>query len=51
MFFGPLNFGAYQNNSRFYNGVMDDVRIYGRVLSYAEVAGLAGRTKPIEKPF
>jgi len=51
MFLGPLNFGAYQNGSRFYNGVMDDIRIYSRVLSYAEAAGLAGRTQPIEKPF
>jgi hypothetical protein len=30
---------------------MDDFRIYDRVLSDAEIAGLAGRTNPFDKPF
>jgi hypothetical protein len=30
---------------------IDDVRIYGRALSQEEIAWLAGRTKPFDKPF
>jgi len=37
--------------SDFYNGQVDDARIYNRPLSAAEVAGLAGKTKPLPKPF
>jgi Concanavalin A-like lectin/glucanases superfamily len=36
-YLGPLNFGAWTNNQRFYHGVMDDIRIYDHVLSQAEV--------------
>jgi hypothetical protein len=32
-------------------GAIDDVRIYNRALSPGEVAGLAGRTAPLYKPF
>jgi len=32
-------------------GKIDDVRIYDRALSYGEIAWLAGRTKPFDKPF
>jgi len=32
-------------------GLVDDVRIYSRALSLDEVAWLAGRTEPVEKPF
>ncbi|UCE47018.1 MAG: LamG domain-containing protein, partial [Phycisphaerales bacterium] len=39
------------NPSDFYTGMVDDVRIYNYPLSYAEVAGLAGRTQPFDKPF
>jgi len=31
--------------------VIDDVRIYGRVLTEEEIAWLAGRTKSFDKPF
>jgi hypothetical protein len=34
-----------------YQGTVDDVRIYARPLSAAEVAGLAGLTKAMHKPF
>ena len=34
---GPANIGAYQESSRFFNGMIDDVRIYNHVLSEAEV--------------
>ena len=39
------------SNDRFFMGMIDDVRIYNRALSDAEVAGLAGRTEPFDKPF
>ncbi len=35
----------------FFNGSVDDVRIYERALSDGEVAGLAGRTTAFDKPF
>ncbi|MFZ2146192.1 MAG: LamG domain-containing protein [Sedimentisphaerales bacterium] len=38
-YLGPLNFGAWTNNQRFYHGLMDDIRIYDHVLSEAEVLG------------
>ena len=34
---GPANIGAYQESSRFLDGMIDDVRIYNHVLSEAEV--------------
>jgi hypothetical protein len=34
-----------------YQGLVDDVRIYARPLSAAEVAGLAGRTTAMHTPF
>jgi hypothetical protein len=36
---------------RFFNGQIDDVRIYDQVLSPEEAAWLAGRTQPFDKPF
>jgi len=37
--------------NKFFIGVIDDVRIYGRVLTEEEIVWLAGRTKPFDKPF
>jgi hypothetical protein len=37
--------------TRFWPGALDEVRIYDRVLTSAEVAGLAGKTKPVHQPF
>ena len=34
-----------------FHGLMDDLQIYSRALSHAEIAWLAGRTKPFDKPF
>ena len=46
-YFGPLNFGAWTNNQRFYHGLMDDIRVYNHVLSEAEVLGaMAGKVWP-----
>jgi len=33
------------------NGMIDEVRIYNRALSPAEVAGLVGRPGPLYLPF
>ena len=41
----------YDTSAGNFNGVMDDIRIYNRVLSDAEIAGVAGRSKPFDKPF
>jgi len=38
-------------NDRFFMGQIDDVRIYERVLTQEEIAWLAGRTQPFDKPF
>ncbi len=43
--------GATGPASDFYNGLVDDVRFYARPLSAGEVAGLAGLTKNMAKPF
>ena len=50
---GTLYIGCepYDTSVGNFNGVMDDIRIYNRVLSDAEIAGLAGMTKPFDKPF
>jgi len=53
-YLGPLNFGAWNNSSRYYHGVMDDIRIYNHVLTQEEVAqimigvppGLASEPSP-----
>jgi hypothetical protein len=37
--------------SRFFVGAIDDIRIYERALSQAEIASLAGRTEPFSEPF
>ncbi len=39
------------HGDRFFTGSIDDVRIYDRALSAAEIAGLAGRKGLIHKPF
>jgi len=50
---GTLYIGCepYNTDVGNFNGVMDDIRIYNRVLSDAEIAGLAGMIKPFDKPF
>jgi len=37
--------------ARYFTGAIDDVYIYDRVLSDAEIAGSAGQTMPFDKPF
>jgi hypothetical protein len=36
---------------KLFDGLIDDVRIYARALSQAEILWLAGYTKPVAKPF
>jgi hypothetical protein len=46
-YFGPLNFGAWTNNQRFYHGLMDDIRVYNHALSDTEVlSAMAGKVWP-----
>ncbi len=51
----PLRIGAGASESAtgnyFFNGLIDEVRLYNRVLSQEELLGLAGLTKPVAKPF
>ena len=37
--------------SEFWDGLVDEVRLYDQVLSQAEMAWLAGKTAPVAKPF
>jgi hypothetical protein len=46
-----VHIGKRQDNTNYFPGMVDDVQIFSRVLSEAEVAGLAGRTLPFDKPF
>jgi hypothetical protein len=39
------------SDDRYFIGLLDDVRIYDRALTQEEIAWLAGRTKPFDKPF
>ena len=48
---GVVRMGNRADNTNFFPGSVDDVRIYSRGLSEAEIGGLAGRTKPMHKPF
>jgi hypothetical protein len=48
---GQVHIGKREDNTNFFPGLVDEVRIYDRALSPAEVAGLAGLTEPIHKPF
>ncbi|MCP4995416.1 MAG: LamG domain-containing protein, partial [Gammaproteobacteria bacterium] len=43
--------GAKPNEAEFWNGSMDDFRLYDQELSPEEILWLAGRTSPVVKPF
>ena len=40
----------HDNLTRYFPGSLDEVSLYGRALSDGEIASLAGRTKPFDKP-
>jgi hypothetical protein len=49
---GRARIGQQVNDlSEFWDGAVDDVRIYNKALSPEEVAGLSGQTTPRNKPF
>ena len=50
---GGLYIGASKDleAGSFFSGMIDDVHVYDRTLSLAEIAWLAGRTQPFDKPF
>ncbi|MHC4510533.1 MAG: LamG-like jellyroll fold domain-containing protein [Planctomycetota bacterium] len=39
------------SGDRPFDGLIDEVRIYSQPLSVAEIAWLAGKTEPFDKPF
>jgi len=50
----PLNIagnGVFDAMGNAFIGQLDDVRVYNRALSQEELAGLAGHTTPLQKPF
>ena len=47
----PLFIGNSPVGDRHFDGLIDDVRIYSRALTTAEIAWLAGETEPFEEPF
>jgi len=49
--FGQIAVGVNRGMATTFAGQIDDVRVYNRPLSHAEVAGLADITEPIAAPF
>jgi len=47
----PFQIGLYGWPGNYFDGMIDEVKVYNRVLSAAEAAGAAGLTLPIDKPF
>jgi hypothetical protein len=48
---GPMNIGAWNGSERYFDGAIDDVRIYDRALTQAEIGSLAGKTAVYTQPF
>jgi hypothetical protein len=47
----PFQIGCYGWQNNYFDGIIDDVRIYDYALSLVEIAWLGGRTEPFDKPF
>jgi hypothetical protein len=45
------NDGNTTGRTEGFAGLLDEIRVYDRALSYAEIAGLAGRTQPFDESF
>jgi len=43
--------GCQIGGGAFWQGSIDDMRVYGRLLSAEEIAWMAGRRTPMDKPF
>jgi hypothetical protein len=50
-YIGAMTYEVDDTLYKFYNGLIDDVRVYNKALSDGEILGLAGRTAPMAKPF
>ena len=50
---GTLKIGCepFTTTGGLFSGLIDEVRIYSRLLSEAEIGGLAGKTEPFTEPF
>jgi len=48
---GPVHMGKRQDNDNYFDGLVDDVRIYDRALSQEEMAWIAGKRTPMHKAF
>ncbi|MCH7919539.1 MAG: LamG domain-containing protein [Planctomycetes bacterium] len=46
----PFQIGVYGWQNDFFDGLIDDVQVYNRALSDAEVAGMVGLTQPFDRP-
>ncbi len=49
--FGQIALGINRAGDAWFQGVIDEVRLYDRALTAGEMAGLAGITTPVLKPF
>ncbi len=50
-YIGAMTNHATDSLYKLYNGLIDDVRVYGEALSQAEILWLAGHTAPVARPF
>ena len=51
LLFNEFMIGLSRNNANFFDGAIDDFRVYDRALTPDEIAWLGGRTTPFDKPF
>ena len=47
----PFQIGCYGWQVSYFDGLIDEVRVYDRALSAGEALSLAGATAPMDKPF
>jgi hypothetical protein len=47
----PFQIGCYGWQNDYFNGLIDEVRVYNRAVTAGEALWLAGKTQPAHKPF